>query len=50
MGAIVHTAKDKNCDLIVMASPGRRGVSVLVLGIERHKVLTHSTVPVLVVR
>ena len=48
--AIVHTAKDKNYDLIVMASHGRRGVSALVLGIETHKVLTHSTVPVLVVR
>ena len=33
-----------------MASHGRRGVSALVLGIETHKVLTHSTVPVLVVR
>jgi nucleotide-binding universal stress UspA family protein len=48
--AIVRTAKDKNCDLIVMASHGRRGVSALVLGSETHKVLTHSTVPVLVVR
>ena len=48
--AIVHTAKDKICDLIVMASHGRRGVSALVLGSETQKVLTHSTVPVLVVR
>ena len=48
--AIVHTAKDKKCDLIVMASHGRRGVSALVLGSETQKVLTHSTVPVLVVR
>jgi nucleotide-binding universal stress UspA family protein len=48
--AIVQTAKDKNCDLIVMASHGRRGVSALVLGSETQKVLTHSTVPVLVVR
>ena len=48
--AIVHTAKDKQCDLIVMASHGRRGVSALVLGSETQKVLTHSTVPVLVVR
>jgi nucleotide-binding universal stress UspA family protein len=48
--AIVHTAKDKQCDLIVMASHGRRGVSALVLGSETQKVLTHSTIPVLVVR
>ena len=48
--AIVQTAKDKQCDLIVMASHGRRGVSALVLGSETQKVLTHSTVPVLVVR
>ena len=48
--AIVHTAKDKQCDLIVMASHGRRGVSALILGSETQKVLTHSTVPVLVVR
>ena len=48
--AIVQTAKEKNCDLIVMASHGRRGVSALVLGSETQKVLTHSTVPVLVVR
>jgi nucleotide-binding universal stress UspA family protein len=48
--AIVQTAKDKQCDLIVMASHGRRGISALVLGSETQKVLTHSTVPVLVVR
>lgn len=48
--AIVQTAKEKQCDLIVMASHGRRGLSALVLGSETHKVLTHSTVPVLVVR
>jgi nucleotide-binding universal stress UspA family protein len=48
--AIVQTAKDKRCDLIVMASHGRRGVSAVVLGSETQKVLTHSPVPVLVVR
>ena len=48
--AIVRTANDKNCDLIVMASHGRRGVSAVVMGSETQKVLTHSTVPVLVVR
>lgn len=47
---IVHTAKDKGCDLIVMASHGRRGVSAVILGSETQKVLVHSTVPVLVVR
>ena len=47
---IVQTANDKSCDLIVMASHGRRGVSALLLGSETQKVLTHSTVPVLVVR
>ena len=48
--AIVQTAKDKQCDLIVMASHGRRGISAVVLGSETQKVLTHSTIPVLVVR
>ena len=48
--AIVATAKDKGCDLIVMASHGRRGISAMVLGSETQKVLVHSTIPVLVVR
>jgi nucleotide-binding universal stress UspA family protein len=48
--AIVHTAKDKGCDLIVMGSHGRRGLSAMILGSETQKVLTHSTIPVLVVR
>jgi nucleotide-binding universal stress UspA family protein len=39
-----------HCDLIVMASHGRRGVSALLLGSETVKVLTHSTIPVLVYR
>ena len=47
---IVDTANDKNCDLIVMASHGRRGLAGIVLGSETHKVLTHSKIPVLVVR
>lgn len=38
------------CDLIVMASHGRRGISAIVLGSETAKVLTHSTIPVLVFR
>jgi nucleotide-binding universal stress UspA family protein len=47
---IVQTAKDRGCDLIVMASHGRRGLSAMLLGSETQKVLTHSTIPVLVVR
>ena len=48
--AILKTAKYKQCDLIVMASHGRRGVSAFVLGSETQKVLTHSSIPVLVIR
>jgi nucleotide-binding universal stress UspA family protein len=48
--AIIDHAKTQGCDLIVMASHGRRGVSALLLGSETQKVLTHSTLPVLVVR
>lgn len=48
--AILEQAKAGDCDLIVMASHGRRGVSALLLGSETQKVLTHSTIPVLVVR
>jgi nucleotide-binding universal stress UspA family protein len=48
--AIIDTAKTKGCDLLVMASHGRRGISALVLGSETVKVLTHSKIPVLVHR
>jgi nucleotide-binding universal stress UspA family protein len=48
--ALIDTAKTKGCDLIVMASHGRRGISALVLGSETVKVLTHSKIPVLVHR
>lgn len=48
--AIIDHAKRQECDLLVMASHGRRGVTALLLGSETQKVLTHSTVPVLVVR
>jgi nucleotide-binding universal stress UspA family protein len=48
--AILAAARKHKCDAIVMASHGRRGVSALVLGSETNKVLTHSKVPVLVVR
>jgi nucleotide-binding universal stress UspA family protein len=48
--AIIDTARSKRCDLILMASHGRRGVSAVVLGSETVKVLTHSKIPVLVCR
>ena len=48
--AIVDAAKKKKCDLIFMASHGRRGLSGLVLGSETQKVLIHSKIPVLVCR
>ena len=48
--AIIDTAKKAGCDLIFMASHGRKGVSGLVLGSETHKVLTHTKIPVLVSR
>jgi nucleotide-binding universal stress UspA family protein len=48
--AIIDAAEARKCDLIVMASPGRRGVSAVVLGSETVKVLTHSKIPVLVYR
>jgi nucleotide-binding universal stress UspA family protein len=47
---IIRTAHAKKCDLIVMASHGRRGLSGLLLGSETTKVLTHSKTPVLVCR
>jgi nucleotide-binding universal stress UspA family protein len=47
---IVATARRQKCDLVMMASHGRRGLSSLLLGSETAKVLTHSKVPVLVVR
>lgn len=47
---VIATAKKKKCDLICMASHGRRGLSGVLLGSETHKVLTHSDIPVLVLR
>jgi len=47
---IIDTAKKKKCDIIMMASHGRRGISGLLLGSEAAKVLTHSKLPVLIVR
>jgi nucleotide-binding universal stress UspA family protein len=48
--AITEHAKRNGCDLIVMASHGRRGVAAVLLGSETQKVLTHTGLPVLVVR
>ena len=47
---IIDTAEASKCDLIVMASHGRRGVTAVILGSETTKVLTHSKIPVLVYR
>jgi nucleotide-binding universal stress UspA family protein len=47
---IIAVAKKKRCDLICMASHGRRGLAGILLGSETQKVLTHGTLPVLVVR
>jgi nucleotide-binding universal stress UspA family protein len=48
--AIIATATDRGCDLIVMASHGHSGLSAVVLGSVTNKVLTHTNIPVLVVR
>jgi nucleotide-binding universal stress UspA family protein len=48
--AILEHAKNQGCDLIVMASHGRRGMAALLLGSETQRVLIHSTIPVLVVK
>ncbi|MDO8769519.1 MAG: universal stress protein [Burkholderiaceae bacterium] len=48
--AIIATAKKHKCDLIVMASHGRRGIKRVLLGSETQQVLTHSHIPVLVLR
>ena len=47
---ILRSAQRKKCDLIYMASHGRRGIARLLLGSETSKVLAHSTIPVLVCR
>ena len=46
--AIIKTANDKGCGLIVMASHGRSGISAVLLGSVTNKVLTHTKIPVLV--
>jgi nucleotide-binding universal stress UspA family protein len=48
--AIIATATERGCDLIVMASHGRSGLSAVVLGSVTNKVLTHTKIPVLVVQ
>ena len=48
--AIIRTADARGCDLILMASHGRRGVQGMLLGSETQKVLTHTKIPVLVYR
>ena len=47
---IINTARKSKCDLVVMASHGRRGLAGVLLGSETQKVLTHAKTPVLVIR
>ena len=47
---IIRAADSSGCDLIFMASHGRRGIAAMLLGSETQKVLTHSKIPVLVYR
>jgi len=47
---IIRTARELGCDLIFMASHGRRGIAGVLMGSETQKVLTHSRIPVLVYR
>lgn len=47
--AIVGTARDKGCDLIVMGSHGRSGLKGVLLGSQTQRVLAHASVPVLVI-
>lgn len=48
--AVIETAQNHHCDLIVMASHGRKGIQRMLLGSETQHVLTHASVPVLVLR
>ena len=48
--AVIDAAQKNGCDLIFMASHGRRGIDGLLMGSETHKVLTHCKTPVLVFR
>lgn len=49
-GGIIATAKKRKCDVIFMASHGRRGLSKLIMGSVTQKVLAHSKIPVVVYR
>ena len=48
--AILEAAKQHRCELVVMASHGRRGMAALLIGSETSRVLTHSPLPVLVIK
>ena len=48
--AILQVARQRGCDLVIMASHGRRGLSGMLLGSETQKVLVHSAIPVMVYR
>ena len=48
--AIIKTAQESNCDLICMASHGRKGIAGILLGSETQRVLVNSRIPVLVHR
>jgi nucleotide-binding universal stress UspA family protein len=48
--AIIKAAKQRKCDLVFMASHGRKGIAGLLIGSETHRVLTHCKLPVLVYR
>ncbi|HRK40231.1 MAG TPA: universal stress protein [Burkholderiaceae bacterium] len=47
---ILETAKAEKCDLIVMGSHGRRGIQALILGSVAQKVLTHTDLPVMIIK
>jgi nucleotide-binding universal stress UspA family protein len=48
--AIIKSAEKNGCDLIFIASHGRKGLSALLHGSETREVLTHSSIPTLVYR
>ncbi|WP_027996035.1 universal stress protein [Simplicispira psychrophila] len=48
--SVIETAQNHHCDLIVMASHGRKGIQRMLLGSETQHVLTHANMPVLVLR
>ena len=48
--SIISAARKHKCDLVVMASHGRKGLQRVLLGSETQHVLTHSSIPVLVLR